>query len=267
MCRLLGYVGSPISLGALLTDPPHSLRVQSYAPRELRVALLNADGFGFGWYDGDRDRRPFTYRSILPLWNDPNVDSLCRYIHTPAAIAYVRSATPGQTIDHSNCQPFQSGELLFSHNGYIHNFRETLYRPLRSRLSDRAYAAIQGSTDSEHLWGLVLTALEQTPDLRSALAHALNTLADLAVQFTTAIAANILMSDGTQLIGAKFSSFDPSPSLYWLRGDPRFPNSAIVASEPLFEADWQPCPEATLFTISAHRDPEFHPLQPTPSSI
>jgi glutamine amidotransferase len=44
MCRLLGYIGEPIILEDILLKPAHSLLVQSYQPRELREALLNADG-------------------------------------------------------------------------------------------------------------------------------------------------------------------------------------------------------------------------------
>jgi predicted glutamine amidotransferase len=155
--------------------------VQSYAPKELEVALLNADGFGFGWYDAAKAPEPFIYRNVLPMWNDPNVEPLCRYITTDCALAYVRSATPGQGVDISNCQPFQSGNLLFAHNGYIKNFRETLYRPMRQLMSDCVYASIHGNTDSEHIWGLVRTALwlrrNPTPDLEARIRHRLRSVA------------------------------------------------------------------------------------------
>lgn len=49
MCRLLAYLGKPILLEELILKPEHSLLVQSYQPKELEVALLNADGFGIGW--------------------------------------------------------------------------------------------------------------------------------------------------------------------------------------------------------------------------
>ena len=51
MCRHLAYVGPPTTLAALLLDPPHGLLHQSYAPRDMRCdAVVNADGFGAGWY-------------------------------------------------------------------------------------------------------------------------------------------------------------------------------------------------------------------------
>lgn len=263
MCRLLGYLGPAIALDSLILQPPHSLLVQSYAPKELEVAKLNADGFGLGWYHATESQEPFTYRHTLPMWNDPNVAPLCRYIKTGCSVSYVRSATPGQGIDISNCQPFQSGPLLFTHNGYIKQFRETLYRPLRQLLSDRVYTAIHGNTDSEHIWGLLLTALAAQPgiSLVAALAQALEQLLALAQQYDTPLAANVLVSDGQQLVGSRVASHSRAPSLYWLKGDPQFPQAVLVASEPLFDGAWVSVEESSLFTLTADCDVQFHPLR------
>ena len=35
MCRLLAYLGPAIALDRLISEPAHSLVVQSYAPREM----------------------------------------------------------------------------------------------------------------------------------------------------------------------------------------------------------------------------------------
>jgi len=43
-----------------------SLIVQSYQPREMNSGLLNADGFGVGWYHLQRDTDPFTYKIYSP---------------------------------------------------------------------------------------------------------------------------------------------------------------------------------------------------------
>jgi ergothioneine biosynthesis protein EgtC len=262
MCRLLGYLGPPLTLDTLLLQPPHSLVVQAYAPKELEVARLNADGFGLGWYHPTTMTEPFIYRNTLPIWNDPNLPALCRYITTDCAIAYVRSATPGQGVDISNCQPFQAGSLLFSHNGYIKQFRETLYRPMRQALSDRIYSGIHGHTDSEHIWGLVLSALVALPSLSldQALERALGQLLDLAYRYDTPVAANVLVSDGQTLVGSRLASHSRAPSLYWLKDDPQFPNAVVVASEPLFDGRWAPCEESSLFTITRDRDVQFYSL-------
>ena len=262
MCRLLGYLGPTIQLSSLVLDPPHSLMVQSYAPKELEVAKLNADGFGLGWYHSTETTEPFTYRNILPIWNDANLSSLCRYIKTGCAVAYVRSATPGQGVDISNCQPFQEDDLLFTHNGYIKQFHEKLYQPMRQMMSDRVYTTLRGSTDSEHIWGLFLSALQSdsSQPLEIALEKALQTLMQLASEYDTPTAANVLISDGKNLIGSRLASHNRAPSLYWLKCDPRFPDAVLVASEPLFDGDWAACPDSSLFTVNANCDVQFHTL-------
>ena len=51
MCRLAAYIGPTLRLEELLLKPEHSLVKQSWAPREMMEARLNADGYGFGWFD------------------------------------------------------------------------------------------------------------------------------------------------------------------------------------------------------------------------
>ena len=49
MCRLAAYLGPEIPLRSFLLDFPHSLYQQSWDPKELTEARLNADGYGVAW--------------------------------------------------------------------------------------------------------------------------------------------------------------------------------------------------------------------------
>ena len=258
MCRLLGYLGPPILLDNLLYKPEHSLIVQSYQPQQMNSGLLNADGFGVGWYHSQRDTNPFIYKNILPIWNDINLPSLSRYVESGCVIAYVRSATIGQAVDLSNCQPFEHQRLLCVHNGRIENFQQTLYRPIRDRLSDLAYHAIKGNTDSEHFFALLLDELQASPSstIEQALQTALLNLDRLAKSHQVAASANMLISDGYRLVASHFAVNQKAPSLYWLRDDPAFPKAVIIASEPLFAGDWHSVPEQSI--ISVGKDLEIH---------
>jgi|JI8StandDraft_1071087.scaffolds.fasta_scaffold10417_2 ergothioneine biosynthesis protein EgtC len=270
MCRLLGYIGSSISLDNILCQPEHSLIVQSYQPREMTSGLVNADGFGIGWYHPTKDTNPFTYRNILPIWSDINLPPLSRYIESRCLLGYVRSATPGQAVDLSNCQPFQRDRLLFIHNGFIKNFRQTLYRPLRHLLNDSCYQEINGTTDSEHIFALLLTQLMKNAhfSLTIALQETLKLLTQLSLstpslnnkeyqegELTTVpntgteISANVIISDSHQLVASRFATRNPVPSLYWVRDDPSFPNAVIIASEPLFKGDWHSLPENSIIQV------------------
>ncbi|MBD0337379.1 MAG: ergothioneine biosynthesis protein EgtC [Cyanobacteria bacterium Co-bin13] len=262
MCRLLAYLGPTIQLDKILFEPSHSLIAQSYQPREMEVALLNADGFGLGWYHATRQTEPFIYRNTQPIWNDINLPQICRYVESGCVLAHVRSATPGLAVDLHNCQPFRDGALSFIHNGFIENFRHTLYRPIRERLCDRAYHRIHGLTDSEHIFALLLHELETHPTLSLAqgLEQTLQILTVLAQQQQVRVAANIILSDGKQLIAARFDTAGADPSLYWLQDHPAFPGAVLVASEPLFEANWVTCPPTSLVLVAPTCEIQTYPL-------
>lgn len=260
MCRLLGYLGTPVFLEKLLYKPEHSLIVQSYQPREMSSGVLNADGFGVGWYRTQPEANPFTYKSTLPVWNDINLPSLSRYVESGCVLAYVRSATLGQAVDLSNCQPFDSQQLLCTHNGRVENFRQTLYRPLRERLSDFAYHAIKGSTDSEHIFALLLDELQAdaSASIEQALAATLHHLDTLAKSHQVAASANLLVSDGHRLIASRFASDRNCPSLYWLRDDSAFPGAVLIASEPLFAGNWHSIAAQSIVSVGEDLEIQIH---------
>ncbi|MDV3352334.1 ergothioneine biosynthesis protein EgtC [Leptothoe sp. LEGE 181152] len=258
MCRLLAYLGKPILLEELILKPEHSLMVQSYQPKELEVALLNADGFGVGWHHPDDiAAEPFIYRNVLPIWNDANLPHLCRYIQAQSFVSNIRSATPGLPLDFSNCQPFRHGQLLFVHNGYIDKFRQTLYRPMRDLIGDVAYQNIYGLTDSEHIFALITHLLELDPQLAllGALEQAIDIIQSLANEYDVRVSGVIVLSDGQQLVAARFDNQAKAPSFYLLRQ----PESIILASEPLFSGDWEPIAQAHSLTVAANDlQPQIH---------
>ena len=256
MCRLLAYLGSSISLENLLYNHEHSLIVQSYQPQEMISGTVNADGFGVGWYHAQKDTEPYTYKSSLPIWNDVNLPSLSRYIESECVVSYVRSATLGQALDLSNCQPFQKERLLFIHNGKIDKFRQSLYRPIRNQLNDEIYQWINGTTDSEHIFALLLNELQNNPgkSLEQALHLTLLKLKELTETYNTYTLANVVVSDGNRLVASRFSVEVQPPSLYWLQNDSTFSNSVIIASEPLFKGNWNSFPENSILSVGKDCD-------------
>ncbi len=268
MCRLLAYLGRPIQLDRLLLKPEHSLVAQSYQPREMTSGVVNADGFGIGWYDSDPEVDPFLYKNLLPIWNDTNLPHLSRYIETGTFLGCVRSATAGQDVTLNNCPPFGDRGILAVHNGFIENFRKTLYRPIRNKLEDDIYQQISGTTDTEHIFALFLSLLDVTadhhpqphPPLTSALHSTLRILTELARPEGVKFSANFIITDGHQLVASRFANQTGAPSLYWLRDDPNFPESVMIASEPLFEGDWNKCPEESIITVGENLDINIHQI-------
>src|ERR1700756_6062360 len=116
MCRHLGWLGAEVTVSSLVLDPPYGLRVQSYAPRRQKHGLMNADGWGIGFFDEGVGRR---WRSPAPLWGDVSFDSVAPALHSHCVVAAVRSATVGMPIEASATAPFTDGRWLLSHNGIV----------------------------------------------------------------------------------------------------------------------------------------------------
>src|ERR1700752_3589350 len=103
MCRHLGWLGEPRSLASLMLVPPDGLRVQSYSPRRQKHGLINADGWGAGFFD--TDGVPRRWRSASPLWSDACFASVAPVLRSHCAVAAVRSASIGMPIEASACAP------------------------------------------------------------------------------------------------------------------------------------------------------------------
>ncbi|HEY5148490.1 MAG TPA: ergothioneine biosynthesis protein EgtC [Mycobacterium sp.] len=129
MCRHLGWLGDPVSIASLVLDPPSGLRVQSYAPRRQKHGLLNADGWGVGFFDTGGQERSDSgidtgpevrrWRSASPLWGDVSFASVAPALRSGCVVAAVRSATVGMPIEPSASAPFSDGRWLLSHNGIV----------------------------------------------------------------------------------------------------------------------------------------------------
>jgi glutamine amidotransferase len=118
MCRHIGWLGQPRSLASLILEPPHSLLVQSYAPRRQTRVRMNADGWGVGFFTPGI-AEPARWRSTKPLWADGSVPSMARHLSASCIVAAVRAASPGMPIDETATAPFTDGHWLLSHNGVV----------------------------------------------------------------------------------------------------------------------------------------------------
>jgi glutamine amidotransferase len=218
MCRHLGWLGAEVGVSALVWDPPHGLRVQSYAPRRQKHCLLNADGWGVGFFDGTVPRR---WRSQAPLWGDASFDSVAPALRSHCVVAAVRSATVGMPIDISATAPFTDGRWLLSHNGVVD--RAVLPMTLHAEsLCDSAMLAA-------HIFARGLDSLGDT-------------IADVARADPRA-RLNVLAADGSRLLATAWGD-----TLSILRRD----DGVVVASEPYDnDPDWEDVPDRHLVDVTA----------------
>lgn len=262
MCRFALYMGTPIQISALVTDSSHSIVHQSYHALE-REEPLNGDGFGIAWYAPEISSTPGLYKDISPAWNNRNLHGLAKVIKSPCILAHVRAATGGTAVNYANCHPFTRNNYAFMHNGVIGGFAN-IKRELRRKLSDFSYSSIEGSTDSEHAFALVMDHLVETQSkdipIGQAMGQAIRqTIADIrrlqsAAGETKPSLLNFVLSDGNNAVISRYTSGAPEKAntLYYWRGKHdisedgtcRFQdsnnsvnndgdNALIVASEPL----------------------------------
>ncbi len=248
MCRLAAYLGPELSLQTFLLDPPHGLVKQSWAPREMAEAILNADGFGFGWYP--EKHKAVTYLNTQPIWSDINLAGLATSLSSHLWMACVRSATPGQMTGLNNTQPFVHDSLLFMHNGYISDFSESCKTCFNEYLRPEIRAGINGNTDSEYIFAVFRQQLDKTgKNYVSALSKTVSTIGTLAGE--TPVLMNIIISDGSSIHALRHAFNGKSPSLYFANGAVTFNGGNIVTSEPLNENDnWQTFPDHQILTLS-----------------
>jgi glutamine amidotransferase len=237
MCRHLAYLGPRITIEAVLLDGPHSLFRQSWEPHQQTAGVVNADGFGVGWYDPERRREPARYRSPRPIWADASFASLAGVVTAPAVLAAVRSATPPSLVEESSTPPFTAGPWLFSHNGAVDGFREGGAARLRRHLSDARSSGILGTSDSELLFAVVLDRLDAGCSLATAIGETV-----ACVRGVVSGRLNLLATDGDEIVATR-----QGESLYVHESRTRDAPSVTVASEPVDDsAGWTEVPDGTL---------------------
>jgi gamma-glutamyl hercynylcysteine S-oxide hydrolase len=217
MCRHLGWLGEPRSVASLMLEPPYGLLVQSYSPRRQKHGLMNADGWGVGFFDDGVARR---WRSAAPLWGDTSFTSVAPALRSGCVVAAVRSASVGMPIEPSASAPFTDGQWLLSHNGLV----DRAVLPLSS--------AAESTNDSALLAALIF---ERGMDALG------DTVAEVAAADPNA-RLNILAANGSELRATTWGD-----TLFVLRTA----DGVVLASEP-FDDDtgWQEIPDRHLVTVA-----------------
>jgi glutamine amidotransferase len=201
-------------------DPPYGLERQSYAPRRQQRGLMNADGWGVGFY-ADGQPEPVRWRSARPLWGDASFASVAPVLRSGAVLAAVRSATPGMPMDESAAAPFTDGRWLLSHNGRVTS------------------SVLPARHDAESVCDSALLAAHvfaEGPE------RVVETVRDVAAADPDAT-LNVLLTDGTRITGISWG--DPLSYLV-------APDGVVVASEP-YDDDprWVDVPDRRLVEVTA----------------
>jgi predicted glutamine amidotransferase len=291
MCRFTLYLGPPVQLATLLTEPVHSLIHQSFHSEE-RAEPLNGDGFGVGWYAPRLTPDPAVFHAITPAWNNKNLASIARVVASPCVFAHVRAATIGSDVNLANCHPFTHGRYLFMHNGHVGAFR-AVRRPLLESLTDEAFHVVRGSTDTEHLLALFIDEIVRSGAVGPPATHVAGGAAELgrwlggALRRVLALVAergggessflNVAVSDGNSVAVTRFTDdrdegpeslhllegelYEPAGRRFALKRDGDEGRAQVISSERLTEDDrWATVPPNSLVVLDREAPPRVLPM-------
>jgi glutamine amidotransferase len=216
VCRHLAWLGAPVSVASLVLEPPSGLLVQSYAPRRQKHGLMNADGWGVGFFDASVPRR---WRSAMPLWGDASFASVAPALVSGCMVAAVRSASVGMPIEPSASAPFTDGTWLLSHNGLVDRAVLPATRPAESTNDSALLAALIFDRGMDTLADTVAEVAADDPNAR----------------------LNILAANGSRLVATTCGD-----TLSVLRRE----DGVVLASEP-YDDDprWQEVPDRHLVEV------------------
>jgi glutamine amidotransferase len=149
MCRLFGFrsvIQSQVHRSLVAAD--NALGIQSAG---------HPDGWGVAYYV---DGAPHVTRSPGHALSDALFHRVSGVVSSETVLAHVRKATQGP-LTVLNCHPFQYGRWVFAHNGDIPRFHAAWRRTLVSEIAPRLRRFILGETDSEVVFFVFLSRLEQ----------------------------------------------------------------------------------------------------------
>lgn len=228
MCRHAGYIGPAIPIDGLTHHHPHGLLQQSYQAKELLTGSVCADGFGVAWYESDVRQSPGRYAYEKPIWADDSFANFAPLVASKTIIAAVRNATIAGENTTANCAPFVKDEVAFSHNGALDDL------PLwQDFFAEHQLGSPRGQTDSEALLHCL-----QGP-LHKAIASLCANVKAFAIANNLSAQLNMIASDGNRLIATRCGTDPVQNSLYHMQDAVEFPGGHVVASEPLYEDNWQ----------------------------
>ncbi len=270
VCRFYGLRASaPTAVECCLVRARNSLLTQSR--RDLH-GFENADGWGIATYeDGTvRIRRDAAAAHISEEFRSAAEDTAA-----PTLLAHVRRATIGAMVI-QNTHPFSWGRWAFVHNGTVPYF-EQLRGRMQEAMAPEHGAAIQGSTDSEHIFHMVLSAHEAAPELPllTALEGTLRRIARWCDEQgpATRLGLNVLLTDGERMVGSRWQrtlSFlererladcDVCGLRHARCEPPEAYRAVVIASEPTTEESaWREVPERSVYEVTPDFRLRIEPL-------
>ena len=268
MCRLYGFRATELTkIECTLVHAQNALIIQSDKDRS---GTSHLNGWGMAIY---RNQKLYIERQARAAIEDEGFRRAAARAYSDTVLAHVRRATVGR-VALENTHPFYHGPWAFVHNGTLPDFND-LRPKLLATMTPGHQAAIQGETDSEHIFHMILSLQEALPaqSLLETLRLSLGQIVAWCQEIDPAarIGLNVLLTDGTRLVGSRWGR-----TLYYversgvhdceicgfphIRHDSRHSYRAVViASEPISHEPWREVPERSAFTVSPEMALQIEP--------
>jgi len=147
MCRLFGFRSAvPSRAHRSLVEAENALADQ---------ATKHPHGWGIGYFVG---RDAYILKSADAAHTSDRFRLASSRLRSHTFVVHVRRATVGGT-DYLNSHPFRYGRWVFAHNGTVFSF-DRLREWMCSQIPEERRQLILGTTDSEHVFHYLLSALE-----------------------------------------------------------------------------------------------------------
>ena len=266
---MLGYVSEgPESA----VDGLGSAEFQSFTS----LSAVHGDGWGMAWRMPGNEGIDAA-RSTRSAADDPTYFQLAGQALGSAGLVHLRWATDGLDVDPANTHPFTDGPYALAHNGSI-----SPIDTLDGMLSDTGRARLQGTTDSERYFRLVLQCIEAGGDERAGLVRAVGMLhekfpeASLNALFLTATSlyavhansrAATPLDDLRELFGSDEAMPHGHAAAYFDMVYKVSSSAVHVISSGLPDEGWTPVPADSILAIDlATREVEALDFRTVPSA-
>ena len=263
MCRLYALrANEPTRVECSLVRAQNALMEQSKGDSQ---GMMHGHGWGVADYP---DGVPIVERQTWAAYHGEHFAKKAAKVYAHTVVAHIRRATVGPP-SLENTHPFSHGRWIFAHNGTVKNF-DRVREYMLDAIDFGQRNAIQGSTDSEHLFHYLISLWAKHPEreLLETVRFGLNQVIKWShmVDRDVQPSLNIVLTNGEQMIGSRFGR-----SLWFLNRQSVFIcdicgkqhvhhetgahyRSVEIASEPLTsEAGWKGVPDGSVFAV----DPDF----------
>lgn len=271
MCRLYAFKSTEkTKVECTLVHAQNALMTQS---RSDLSGTDHTHGWGLATYEG---KLPHLERQAWAAYHGEHFARAAAKIYSTTVIAHVRRATVGVAAI-ENTHPFVFQQWTFAHNGTVPAFDQVRPR-LLAAMTPAHREAIQGQTDSEHLFRYALSLMEQDPGLsmQATLRKVVLDVSGWAEELAKGkpVGLNLILSDGESIVGSRLGRtlymvartgvYDCEicgfPHIHHM---PRSNHRAVVvASEPISHEGWQEIEDRSIWEIDPQARIRVSPLQP-----